>query len=63
MESAAHAAQLSSEAQVAADWAADLHTHEMMTAHEGRPTLEVQDRTHGTGIVAVDKGPPGNTVI
>jgi hypothetical protein len=32
------------------------HQDEIMTAHEGQPTAEVQDRTHGAGKPAVDRG-------
>ena len=33
------------------------HDDEVMSAHEGRPTIQEQDRTHGAGLPAVDKGP------
>jgi hypothetical protein len=32
------------------------HATEVMTAHEGQPAVEVQDRTHGAGLPAVDNG-------
>lgn len=43
------------------DWAvmaAGLPTHEdeVMAAHEGAPSIGVQDRTHGAGIPAEDLG-------
>jgi hypothetical protein len=37
------------------------HADELMTAHEGQPTVEVQDRTHGAGLPAVDNGPDDDT--
>ena len=41
-----------------ADLCSGLHDHhsELMTGHEGQPTVEVQDRTHGAGKPAVDQG-------
>lgn len=33
------------------------HHGEVMTAHEGQPTVEVQAATHGAGRPAVDNGP------
>jgi hypothetical protein len=36
------------------------HHSELMTAHEGQPTVETQDRTHGAGLPAVDRGTPDN---
>ena len=32
------------------------HQDEIMTAHEGRPTVAEQDRTHGAGIPPVARG-------
>jgi hypothetical protein len=32
------------------------HHGEVMTAHEGRPTVETQAATHGAGRPAVDNG-------
>jgi hypothetical protein len=32
------------------------HATEVMTAHEGQPTVEVQDQRHGAGRPAVDNG-------
>jgi hypothetical protein len=32
------------------------HQDELMSAHEGRPTVAEQNVTHGAGIPAVDKG-------
>lgn len=32
------------------------HHTEVMTAHEGRPTVAEQDRTHGAGLPAEDRG-------
>jgi hypothetical protein len=32
------------------------HHGEVMTAHEGQPTVEVQDQRHGAGRPAVDTG-------
>lgn len=38
----------------------DARTHqgEMMTAHEGAPSIAVQDATNGAGLPAMDKGIP-----
>jgi hypothetical protein len=33
----------------------DHHT-EVVTGHQGRPTISEQDRTHGAGIPAADHG-------
>ena len=33
-----------------------LHEQEMAVAHQGAPSAAVQDRTHGAGRPAVDKG-------
>jgi hypothetical protein len=33
----------------------DHHT-EVVTAHEGRPTISTQDKTHGAGMPAADHG-------
>jgi hypothetical protein len=56
-ESAAHADR---EARAQAD-AARLreggpHSGEVMAAHQGAPSIAVQDRTHGAGIPAGDRG-------
>jgi hypothetical protein len=32
------------------------HQDEVMAAHEGRPTIAEQDRTHGAGLPAADMG-------
>jgi hypothetical protein len=32
------------------------HHGELMTGHEGQPTVEVQDKTHGAGTPAADYG-------
>jgi hypothetical protein len=32
------------------------HHSEVMTAHEGRPTVAEQDRTHGAGLPPADHG-------
>ncbi len=32
------------------------HQDEVMAAHEGQPSIEVQDATHGAGLPAVDRG-------
>jgi hypothetical protein len=32
------------------------HQAEVMAAHEGQPPVAVQDRTHGAGMPAVDRG-------
>lgn len=37
------------------------HAHEVTASHEGQPTVEVQDRTHGAGLPAVDNGPDDDT--
>ncbi|HEY2306957.1 MAG TPA: hypothetical protein VGI05_13845 [Streptosporangiaceae bacterium] len=45
--------------QAWADLAGSLPTHQdevMAAAHEGQPSPEVQDRTHGAGSPAVDLG-------
>jgi hypothetical protein len=55
-EDAAWQAQQDAAAQVPADLAADLHTQEMRTAYEGRPTVATQSQTHGTGFPALDLG-------
>ncbi len=34
-----------------------VHADEVMSAHEGRPTVAEQDRNNGAGIPAVDRGP------
>jgi hypothetical protein len=34
----------------------ETHEQAIVTAHEGSPTVAVQDRTHGAGIPALDKG-------
>jgi hypothetical protein len=57
VEEAAWAAQQDAVAQVVADCAGDLHSQEVMAAHEGRPTVQVQDRENGTGFPPVDLGP------
>lgn len=40
------------------DLADGLPTHhgEVMAAHEGRPTLAEQDKSHGAGLPAADNG-------
>jgi hypothetical protein len=37
------------------------HDAELMTSHEGQPTVEVQARTHGAGMPAEDLGVPDDT--
>jgi hypothetical protein len=39
--------------------AEDTRTHqdELMSSHEGRPTVAQQDRQNGAGLPAVDRGP------
>jgi hypothetical protein len=32
------------------------HQAEVMAAHEGQPSVEVQDRTHGAGLPQPDHG-------
>jgi hypothetical protein len=32
------------------------HEDEVMTAHQGAPSIAVQDRTHGAGLPAPDHG-------
>jgi hypothetical protein len=32
------------------------HRQEVMASHEGRPTVAQQDRTHGAGLPAEDRG-------
>ena len=32
------------------------HEQELLAAHEGRPTVAEQDRTHGAGLPAPDRG-------
>jgi hypothetical protein len=32
------------------------HADEVMAAHEGQPSVEVQARTHGAGLPAADLG-------
>ncbi len=41
-----------------ADLAAGLpvHADELMAAHQGAPSVSAQDRTHGAGIPAEDRG-------
>jgi hypothetical protein len=34
------------------------HDTEVMAAHSGQPSIETQDKTHGAGIPAVDRGVP-----
>jgi hypothetical protein len=54
------------EAMVAPEYApAALPTHqdELAVAHEGRPTLAEQDKTHSPGLPAVDLGKPIGSVI
>jgi hypothetical protein len=41
---------------VPADPQLPTHQDELMASHTGAPSIEVQDRTHGAGIPAVDKG-------
>jgi hypothetical protein len=36
------------------------HEDEVMAAHQGAPSLAVQDRTHGAGMPAVDNGTGGS---
>ena len=38
------------------DFPGPRHQEELQVAHEGRPTVEEQDRTHGAGIPAEDRG-------
>ena len=52
------------------DWAAlggcdgaPVHQDEIMAAHGGQPSPEVQDRSHGAGKPAVDNGPAPGTVV
>jgi hypothetical protein len=55
-EDAAYAAKQAQLVQTIADLGADLHSREVMAAHEGQPSIAVQDRTHGAGIPATDHG-------
>jgi len=32
------------------------HEDEIFTSHEGQPSIAEQDRTHGAGLPAVDRG-------
>jgi hypothetical protein len=34
----------------------ETHEQAIMAAHEGRPTVAVQDKTHGAGLPAEDRG-------
>jgi hypothetical protein len=38
------------------DFPGPRHADELMAAHEGQPSLEEQDRTHGAGLPAEDHG-------
>lgn len=33
-----------------------VHDDEVMSAHDGQPSISVQDKTHGAGLPAVDLG-------
>jgi hypothetical protein len=56
MEAADYQAKQAAAQQVHADLAADLHSREVMASHEGQPPIAVQDKTHGAGLPAVDRG-------
>ncbi len=56
METAAYEARQAAAAQVLADLRQDLHSREVLSAHEGQPSIAVQAATHGAGIPAEDRG-------
>ena len=55
-EDAAWTAQHQQHAQTLADIATNPHNAEVQAAHEGRPSLAEQDRTHGAPRPAEDRG-------
>jgi hypothetical protein len=55
-EQAAHQAAQDAALQVHADLAADLHSREVLAAHEGQPSIAVQNATHGAPAPPVDRG-------
>jgi hypothetical protein len=55
-EDAAYAAKQAQLAQTIAQCGQNLHGDEVMAAHQGQPSIAVQDRTHGAGIPAADHG-------
>ena len=57
-EQAAYDAQQAAGRQVAADLGNDLHSAEVLAAHEGQPSIAVQSKTHGAPLPAVDLGKP-----
>jgi hypothetical protein len=38
-----------------------VHEDELMASHQGQPTVAEQDRTHGAGIPAEDRGTDDRT--
>jgi hypothetical protein len=55
-EMEAHQAAQDAVQQVHADLAADLHSQEILAAHEGQPSAAVQNRTHGVAAPKPDRG-------
>jgi hypothetical protein len=41
---------------MATAWDTREHTTEVLAAHSGQPSIAVQDKTHGAGLPAVDRG-------
>ncbi len=58
MEHATWQARQDAARQVAADLAADLHSQEIMTGHQGAPSIAVQNATHGAPAPEPDLGKP-----